>query len=60
MGGTQLVFCMVELTKIMVDCVIPKVNTQMHQVLNERDDLLLAVFSNKNNFHECYRLMVCS
>ena len=45
MGGTQFIFYMVELARFMCGLlIIPKVKTEMHQVLSERGDLLLAIF----------------
>ena len=63
MGGTQFIFCMVELARFMVD----SFSLEMHQVLSERGDLLLAVFGKvfrkktfMNSIHFCYRLIVYS
>ena len=46
MGGTQFIFYMVELARFMHGglLIIPKVKTEMHQILSERGDLLLAIF----------------
>ena len=45
MGGTKFILYMVELARFMVDSfIIPEVKKEMHQVLTERSDLMLAVF----------------
>ena len=45
MGGTQFILHMVKIGKVHGGLrIIPKVKTEMHQVLSERGDLLLAVF----------------
>ena len=42
--GTEFFFYMVELARFMVDSFFSKVSMEMHQALNERGVLLIAVF----------------
>ena len=66
--GTQFIFYMVGIRKVHGGLlIIPKVKTEMHQVLSERCDFVACSIwqnSSEKNFHEfnlfCYRLIVYS